>query len=258
MELHRAEVLKNRRCGLARLIEFSAPGIAAGAGPGQFVHVLCGDDSGRVLRRPYSVFSAERGRVSVLLKPVGPGSEWLAARGPGEALDVLGPLGRPFGRPPAGRPALVAGGTGIAPLAFLASFLAGEGRGSRLFWGMEGGEDFGPLPGELAARLELEHCSLDGRGGAAGTVLDRFLGQGIEEYSSVYACGPAAMLKRLAAAVSGSGRPLEVCLEERMACGVGACQGCAVPVRSVPGGYGMACRDGPTFPASEIDWERMT
>jgi dihydroorotate dehydrogenase electron transfer subunit len=122
---------------------------------------------------------------------------------------------------------------------------------------MEGGEDFGALPGELAAGMDLEHCCMDGRGGKAGTVLDHFFSGDVEEFSSVYACGPAAMLKRLESSLSGAGKPFEVCLEERMACGLGACQGCAVPVRSDPGGYRMVCRDGPAFPANEIDWERM-
>ncbi len=257
MELSRAEVLSNRRCGLACLVEFDSPGIASSAGPGQFVHVLCGSDSGRVLRRPYSIFSAGEGRVAILLKRVGPGSEWLAEREPGDALDVLGPLGRAFPRPGEGNTALVAGGTGIAPLHFMASSLAAGGRRARLFWGMEGGEDFGSLPGDLAGCMELEACSMDGLRGEAETVLDRFFSTGIEGYSSVYACGPVPMLKRLEGALSGTGTPLEVCLEERMACGLGACQGCAVPVRSTPGGYKMACREGPAFPAHEIDWERM-
>lgn len=258
MELHHAQVLTNRGCGRAHLVEFLSPGIASAARPGQFVHVLCGDDSGRVLRRPYSIFSAREGRVSILLREVGPGSRWLAERVPGDRLDVMGPLGRGFTTAGTDRPALVAGGTGIAPLHFLASSLTGEGRSPRLIWGMEGGDDFGPLPGELAGEVELQACSMDGFRGEQGTALDSFFSGGPEEYDAVFACGPVVMLKRLEEALRSAGTPLEVCLEERMACGVGACQGCAVPVRDVPGGYRMACRDGPSFPAHSIDWERMT
>jgi dihydroorotate dehydrogenase electron transfer subunit len=257
MRLQLAELRKTRECGQARLLEFYAPAVASAAVPGQFVHVLCGDDSSRVLRRPYSIFSVRGDNLMILMKRAGPGSRWLAERVPGEALDVLGPLGRGFASGGEGRPALIAGGTGIAPLYFLAGRLAEQGTAARVFWGMESGGDFGPLPGELAEELELHACSMDAPGGAGGTVLDLFYSFRPEDHDAVYACGPSGMMRRLEESCRDSGTPLQVCLEERMACGVGACQGCAVPVRSMPGGYKMACRDGPSFPAQEIDWERM-
>jgi dihydroorotate dehydrogenase electron transfer subunit len=254
----RAEIAAVRPYGRAVMLEMQAPRIASAAVPGQFVHILCGDDSGRVLRRPFSIFAVRGSRLAVLLKEVGSGSHWLAERREGEALDILGPLGRGFTYRPEGRPALVAGGTGIAPLHFLALRLAEAGAAPRLFWGMEGGSDFGPLPEEIAGELETRSCCMDGEGREAGTALDIFFSATRDRNLQVFACGPAPMLRRLAESCRDLGETLEVSLEERMACGVGACQGCAVPVRSPSGGYYMACKDGPVFEAGQVDWGRIT
>ncbi len=254
----RAEITAVRPYGRALMLELQAPEVASCAVPGQFIHILCGDDSGRVLRRPFSIFEAGDSRLAVLLKEVGSGSHWLGKRREGEALDILGPLGRGFTYEPGGSPALVAGGTGIAPLHFLAVRLTEEGAAPRLFWGMEGGSDFGPLPEEIAGGLEISSCSMDGEGREEGTALDIFFSQPGDEKRRVYACGPAAMLRRLVESCRDLGEKVEVSLEERMACGVGACQGCAVPVLSPVGGYRMACRDGPVFAAEQIDWRRIT
>jgi dihydroorotate dehydrogenase electron transfer subunit len=133
-----------------------------------------------------------------------------------------------------------------------------EGTSPRLYWGMESSDGFGSLPAELAGEMELCACSMDGPDSERRTVLDLFFSRPTDEHEAVYACGPAGMLQRLEEACRVSGKPLQVCMEERMACGVGACQGCAVPVRQPAGGYRMACRDGPVFAAQEIDWERTT
>ncbi len=252
-----AELLENRPYGQAHLLELLAPDIASSAQPGQFVHVSCGGDAGRVLRRPYSIFAARGDLLSILVKRVGPGSDWLAERIVGEVLDVLGPLGRGFTGGPEGRSALIAGGTGIAPLHFLARRMSEEGASPCLFWGMESGGYFGSLPTELAGETELLTCSMDGSDGERGTVLDLFFSRPPDNHEAVYACGPAGMLRRLEEACRVSGKPLQVCMEERMACGVGACQGCAVPVCEPEGCYRMACSDGPVFEAREIDWERV-
>ena len=253
----RAEVAAVRPYGRAVMLELHAPRIASVASPGQFVHILCGGDSGRVLRRPFSIFSAVGGGLSVLLKQVGPGTRWLAERREGEVLDVLGPLGRGFTCESEGSPALVAGGTGIAPLHFLASRLTEAGAAPWLFWGMESGDDFGALPEEIAGEMEVSSCCMDGKGRKAGTALDIFFSSGRGGRERVYACGPAAMLRGLVEPCRERGEMVEVSLEERMACGLGACQGCAVPVLVPAGGYLMACKDGPVFDAARIDWGRM-
>jgi dihydroorotate dehydrogenase electron transfer subunit len=104
-----AELLESRPYGQAHLLELSAPGIASSACPGQFIHVFCGSDAGRVLRRPYSIFAAWGDRLLILVKRVGPGSDWLADRLAGEVLDILGPLGRGFTGAPEGRCSIPAG-----------------------------------------------------------------------------------------------------------------------------------------------------
>ncbi len=254
----RAVVEEVRGCGDAALLRVGAPEIAASAAPGQFVHIICGEDSPRVLRRPYSVFSVEGGTLGILLKVTGAGSRWLACRRPGDPLDILGPLGRGYASAAAGEEvALVAGGTGIAPLHFLAVELRREGVGCRLFWGMESASDFGHLPHRLGDLADTRLATMDGTLGAAGTVLDLLGDSGLDGVARAYACGPSAMLKPLHRLCEEAGIPLQVSVEERMACGVGACQGCAVPVVDDPPGYRMACRDGPVFPSVELDWERI-
>ena len=243
-----------RGYGSAVLLELAAPEIAARAVPGQFVQVLCGDDSPRVLRRPYSIFYAAEGLVSLLVKPVGKGSRWLAERRRGDVLDLVGPLGKGF-EVEGGEVGLVAGGTGIAPLYFLAARLAGSGGKPRLFWGMESGGEFEDLPRELERSMGANVATMDGSLGKAGSVLDALPPWGDTGFRALCACGPLGMLRALRRYCDEGGIPLQVSLEERMACGVGACQGCAVPVKEDPPGYRMVCRDGPVFDAEDLDWE---
>jgi len=254
----RAAVTAVERHGEAVLLRMKAPEIASTANPGQFVHVLCGEDSPRVLRRPYSVFQAEGEECSILFKVAGAGSRWLAGRRVGDDLDVIGPLGRGFRQELlSGDVALVAGGTGIAPLHFLALALREEGLECSLFWGMEKSSDFGSLPKRLGELQQGRLATMDGSRGEKGTVLGLLEAEGLGGFKAVCACGPQAMLGQLHRLCEKEGIPLQVSVEERMACGVGACQGCAVPVLDDPPGYRMACRDGPVFPASELDWGRM-
>lgn len=251
-----AKVVSRREHGLAveQVLEVSE---GFRARPGQFVHVDCGSEGGRVLRRPFSIFDLRDGALSLLIKPVGPGSSWLAARAEGQTVDLLGPLGRGFETPREGACALLAGGTGIAPLHFLLRRLRGQGAEATLFWGMEKGEDFGDLPRLLQEDAGVLACSMDGCLGFKGDVLELFRSRQGYEAATVYACGPRGMLVDLAETMlRGDGLFFQASLEERMACGVGACRGCAVPAAG--GGYLSVCSDGPVFDGGELDWKGMS
>ncbi len=227
------------------------------ASPGQFVHVLCGGD-GRILRRPFSVSVSHNGGLALLVRPVGEGSRWLCSREVGEELDFLGPLGRGFNINETRENVLIAGGAGIAPLRFLAMEMRKRGLRTLLCWGMDGGEDFGRLPDIIAEESGLYVSTRDGKRGFRGSVLELLDALEVDRNAAFYACGPREMLADLVRGLGdGELERTQVSVEERMACGVGACRGCAVPSARPGAPYLTACREGPVFFAHELDWERM-
>jgi dihydroorotate dehydrogenase electron transfer subunit len=228
------------------------------AGPGQFLHVLCGRDKGRILRRPFSLYSYNEGMASLLVKTAGEGSAWLAGREIGDSIDILGPLGRGFNVPSTGKAVLVAGGAGIAPLHYLEKHLRSQGLETMTFWGIEKAGDYGDLPDLMEKKIELRMSSMDGNKWFKGSVLDLFETTMNWEDSDIYACGPKGMLAGLAEIIDrGKCHTFQVSMEERMACGIGACRGCIVPVASQLGSYAAVCRDGPVFNGGELDWKRI-
>ncbi len=194
---------------------------------------------------------------------MGGGTRRLARVQVGDHLEVWGPLGTGF-LPAGRRPVLVAGGLGAAPLAFLARRLAGGG--AELVAGFLGAARRGELaalagafapPGGAGFRLTLA-CEEVAPGAEPGLVtapLARHLGDPGEACDQVHACGPLPMLKAVAALCAERGVPCQVSLEAPMACGVGACLGCAIP--AVGGGYLRACSEGPVLDAARVDWGRL-
>jgi dihydroorotate dehydrogenase electron transfer subunit len=213
------------------------------------------------LPRAFSVAEAEAGdggvRLDFLVEAVGPGTTRLAALAPGDGLDVTGPLGRPFSaphelRPEAAGAILVGGGIGIAPLAILRRQLAERGIAQRVLLGFRDRAHSGGL--ELFRCSELRTASEDGHTGHQGYVTDLLavLLEGDDARSAaVYACGPPAMLEAVRELCAARDVPAELALETPMACGFGACFGCAVPLAA--GGYMRLCVDGPVVTAEDIE-----
>ena len=229
--------------GVVRLVLHS-PEIARTALPGQFVMVSSG---GHFLRRPYSIAGVERDSVVLLVKIVGDGSSAIASVGVGMELSIFGPLGRGFPVDEVKSALLIAGGIGIAPMLFAASELAGEEIPYLMLYGERTASLFLPdryIPPD--ARLATD----DGSAAFSGSVIDMLDELDIAVYDAVFACGPEGMLVSLKRALAHCERKLYISLEERMACGIGACYGCAVP--SVSGGYLRVCTDGPVFDAEEV------
>lgn len=245
--------------GVFRLT-FIAAKIAQRAQPGQFVHLRVGPALDPLLRRPFGIHSVDQvdGTVTILIQVVGRGTSLLAATRPGDELDVLGPLGRGFSLPAPGLPvALVAGGLGIAPLAFLLNVLDSAGVNATIFQGARNAALLLKLQA-IPSRFERRCATDDGSAGRFGSVVDLFtesLDSG-DNYGYVYAAGPYPMLKALAVTMLRRGIDGEVSLEERMACGVGACLCCSVALTgpSTPR-YARACADGPVFRVSEVAWQ---
>ena len=274
-----AQLLENERLpGDHHRLLLHAPQIAAAAQPGQFLHIWCHPpDELRtppvtaLLRRPFSISRLHPpDGVEVLLRIRGPGGSLLASKKPGDSLDIIGPLGRGFHISPGLRAAvIVAGGLGLAPVPFLIKALCDQGLTPILLAGAQTGDKIPfrvhrPRPGRAmlpdleSLGAEVTFVSESVEGILITQVVEVRLGELPEKGAAMFAIGPRAMLKRLAE-VTGEHIPLQVSLEERMACGLGACRSCVVPVRSDNGlAYKTVCRDGPVFPAAEIDWERLT
>jgi dihydroorotate dehydrogenase electron transfer subunit len=273
----RAEIVESAPLpGNHHRLVIAAEPIASAAEPGQFVHVWCHSPedldrppSAALLRRPYSISRLRPpDGVEILLRVRGTGGCILAGKKAGEVLDVIGPLGTGFQIPRSLRTAVVAaGGIGLAPAPFLVERLVSQSvqvlllvgaaedkalpyRVARTGSGPATIRELAGLGGEVTFVSEAE----DGK--IVSQLVEELLPRLRPEHDVVMAVGPRAMLKHLAAVI-GSRVPLQVSLEERMACGLGACRSCVVPAAGGVG-YVTVCHDGPVFDASEIDWERLT
>ena len=259
----RCEVTRNLASGGYRI--FSALDLAGPApAAGQFYMLAAGwgGDGGRpYLARAFSVADAEREdggvRLDFLVQAVGPGTSRLAALKAGEGLWIHGPLGRPFAAPrevaeDAAGAILVGGGIGVAPLAIWRRQLLAAGIPARILLGFRDRANSGGL--DLFDCSEVRLASEDGHTGHRGFVTDLLavLLEGDDARSAaVYACGPPAMLEAVRGMCAERGVACELAMEAPMACGFGACFGCAIPLRS--GGYMRLCVDGPVVRGDEIE-----
>jgi dihydroorotate dehydrogenase electron transfer subunit len=216
-----------------------------------------------ILRRAFALFSATpggdfAGTVQFVVAEHGPGTRWLMRRRAGDTLDLVGPLGTPFPLPagPAGA-VLVGGGYGTAPLVPLASalrengsdveFVIGAATASRLF-------------GELAAKRVSGLVTVttdDGSAGIKGIVTD-VLPEAIKRVNAeiVYACGPMGMLRAVSDVARSHAIHAQVAVEESMACGIGVCMTCVLPVVGADGAsrFVRSCVEGPVFDGARVRW----
>ena len=236
--------------------------------PGQFVMVRMPDRSDPLLARPLGIysFSQRRGeaRLELLYRVAGKGTALLSGLPAGRVLQVLGPLGRGFRIAPELRTlVLISGGIGIAPLTFLAEHYRGIPDGAEkdivCYAGARCADALVGLERMEALCSRVVVTTDDGTCGSCGIVTDP-LGQDLPSFhpeeTALYACGPRPMLSCLADMLRDSPVPCQVSVEERMACGLGACLGCAVAVRGRDSAlsYVRVCREGPVFDIHELDW----
>jgi dihydroorotate dehydrogenase electron transfer subunit len=267
----KGEVLSVKQVGAYFAMTVVASGIAEQTRPGQFVAVAVGgDDGAMLLRRAFSIHSvASRGvyggTVEFVFAVHGKGTDWLAHRHPHDPIDIVGPLGRPFALPkdPA-HCVLVGGGYGAAPLFLLADGLRKRGCRVDFVLGAASADRlFGALDAKRMA-ASVAFTTDDGSYGERGRVSD-VLPAVIDRVHAdvVYACGPMPMLEAVyavsAQAYGGAGIPTQVAVEESMACGVGVCMTCVLPVIGDDGQTRMArsCVDGPVFPGDRIRWDAL-
>jgi dihydroorotate dehydrogenase electron transfer subunit len=283
MRLVRTELVDSREILPDQWLQsFLAPELATGARAGQFVHARTGDLSGLVLRRPFSINTADQatGVITIHFRTIGRGTEWFTHLRTGDAVDMLGPLGRPFEVDPRSRHLLlIAGGLGMAGVRSLADEAIRDGRQVTVLFGAASVRDVYPsslLPDEVEYVIATD----DGSVGHHGFVTE--LVPSYEAWADqAFACGPAPMLAALARQAAGrrerlgvaklgrkrgAGKPvvvgsaaarrkafLQVSMEQNMGCAVGACLGCVI--MGANGAPQRVCREGPVFAADEVAWE---
>lgn len=262
------------------LLRLRCPLTAATARPGQFVHLQC--DPALLQRRPMSILRAlpKTGQIEILYRVYGEGTQRLSEKRPGDCLELLGPIGRPFRqsgfRP---RPLLIGGGLGAPPILFLAEQIKARAPGCQplVLLGSEIPFPFSPrpstimtpwLPAQLIAAMPLlddwniasRLCSLQElpgcyRGRVTGLAREYLQagGEALQAQTEIFACGPTAMNRAAAELAREFRLPCQLSLEERMACATGGCAGCTVPVHTREGlQMQRVCVDGPVFDAQQV------
>ena len=228
------------------------PEIAHAAKPGQFIMVRCGDFT---LRRPISICDADGDRLRFVFEVRGAGTAWLAERNIGEELDILGPQGNGFDIGDTSRPAVfVGGGIGIFPLLHAGKPFNANATvllGFRTASLMAMVEDF------QQAGADVRIATDDGTAGYHGLVTELLAVRCAEgPVATIFACGPKPMLKATATEAEKRNISCQLSLEQRMACGVGACLGCAQKILRSDGTeyFAHVCSDGPVFDARVVVW----
>ena len=237
--------------------------------PGQFVMIRIAGLNDPFLSRPISIYSFSRGKsscsIELLYRVVGKGTQVLAGLIEGSQVEINGPLGNGFEISAVKEKIVfIAGGIGVAPLSLLIESLCRRSDCSpsamTVYLGFQGASAVVGLDKLKKLCCDITVCTDDGTLGAKGFVTQVFQ-KDVKKFSpdntSIYACGPKEMLKSLAKILNKSKFSCQVSLEERMACGTGACMGCVVAVKDKKGvfGYKRVCADGPVFNLADIIWD---
>ena len=226
------------------------PEMAKKTKPGQFLHILCGGDA--YLRRPISICEVLEGKyLRFIFETRGKGTEALAQYKVGEKLDILGPLGNGFTLCPEDNDAvlLIGGGIGVFPLLQLAKELKGKATVVLGFRNKEAimlAEEFRKVSKNVFIATDDGSCGFHG---FVTDVMKNIVDS--NPVSRVYTCGPTPMMQRVAEIAIDANIPVQVSLEERMGCGVGACVTCTCKVN---GSNKRVCKDGPVFDGREVEW----
>jgi dihydroorotate dehydrogenase electron transfer subunit len=260
-----ATILSNKRVGAYHQILLSIGDLATLCRPGNFVAIAVGGDTSKmILRRAFAISrithgSASGGAMELIVAPHGSGSRWLCVQPEGSEIDIVAPLGKAFGIPTSPVNALlVGGGYGSAPLFGLAEVLKSRGcRVDMLLGASTGSKIYAPLEGKRSAST-LKIYTEDGSMGEHGRVtapISSLIASGAIDV--IYSCGPMSMLRAISDLTSGTDVVHQCAVEESMACGIGICMTCVLPVKDESGSISMlrSCIDGPVMDASTVAWD---
>lgn len=262
MFLSRAKVLQVEKltvdCFSLMLEEKS---LATRSLPGQFLHIRLSESSVPFLRRPFSIAGTfpEKGFLQIIFRLRGIGTKILSKVRQGDVLDCLGPLGNGFKpREDTKISVLLGGGIGVAPLLFLAKRLKETQKKVLLYYGAPRSAELLPVQKFLSPGVEANLATEDGSCGFPGFVTDlheSHLRKGLLP-EEIFACGPRPMMQKVAEMYKGKTVYMQFSLEEKMACGIGACQGCPIEIKSGENEtvFKRICRDGPVFNPCEVVW----
>lgn len=236
------------------VLEFLSPKIAKAAKPGQFINIRVSDRTDPLLRRPISIYNTEKDHLKILYFVKGKGTKILKSKKPGDKLSITGPHGNGFTvKKDAKNILLVGGGFGTAPLAFLAKrandgfyedkniFVAIGGRTKELILCRD---DFKKLDAKVFLTTDDGSC---GKKGLVTCAVEEILKK--NKIDQIFTVGPLVMMGVVAEIAEANNIPAQVSMEERMACGVGACYGCACRTKK---GYETVCENGPVFNSKEL------
>jgi dihydroorotate dehydrogenase electron transfer subunit len=260
-----AILISNKRVGAYHQIILSVGEAVRNCRPGNFIAIQVGGESSRmVLRRAFAISRTSEtaqfgGTVELIVAPHGSGSKWLCSLNEGAEVNVITPLGKSFGIPvePANA-LLIGGGYGSAPLFGLADVLKSRGCKVDMVLGASNGNKiYAPMEGKRSVN-SLKIFTEDGSMGETGRVTSQ-LASIIQERSIdiIYSCGPMAMLKAITEIADELGVMHQASVEESMACGIGICMTCVLPVKSEDGSISMkrSCIDGPVMDGSTVCWD---
>ena len=262
-----APIVSNKRVGQYHQIIINIGDVAATCKPGNFVAISVGGDSSRmVLRRAFAISRVSTsttvgGTMELIVAPHGQGSKWLCAQGEGVVLDLVAPLGTAFGIPTEPVPVLlVGGGYGSAPLFGLAELLNSRGcRVDMLLGASTGSKIYAPMEGKRAVN-SMRIYTEDGSMGVAGRVTDP-IAEIIKDLNIavIYSCGPMPMLAAITTIADQFDVVHQCAVEESMACGVGICMTCVLPVENEDGSISnlRSCIDGPVMDGSKVQWSKV-
>ena len=262
-----APIVSNKRVGQYHQIIINIGDVAATCKPGNFVAISVGGDSSRmVLRRAFAISRVSTsatvgGTMELIVAPHGQGSKWLCAQSEGVVLDLVAPLGTAFGIPTEPVPVLlVGGGYGSAPLFGLAELLNSRGcRVDMLLGASTGSKIYAPMEGQRAVN-SMRIYTEDGSMGVAGRVTDP-IAEIIKDLNVavIYSCGPMPMLAAITTIADQFDVVHQCAVEESMACGVGICMTCVLPVENEDGSISnlRSCIDGPVMDGSKVQWSKV-
>ena len=262
-----APIVSNKKVGQYHQIIVNVGDLAGVCKPGNFVAInVGGDTSSMILRRAFAISRVSTsttfgGTMELIVAPHGQGSKWLCAQGEGALLDIVAPLGTAFGIPTTSVSVLlVGGGYGSAPLFGLAEVLNARGcRVDMLLGASTASKIYAPMEGKRAVN-SIRIYTEDGSMGQEGRVIDP-IQQIIEDLdvAVVYSCGPMAMLSAITQITDAMSVVHQCAVEEAMACGIGVCMTCVLPVKNDDGSVSMlrSCIDGPVMDGSSVQWNQV-
>jgi dihydroorotate dehydrogenase electron transfer subunit len=260
----RATILANKRVGQYHQIVFGIGDLVMSCRPGNFVAISVGGDSSRmILRRAFAISRVSEnasfgGTMELIAAPHGSGSKWLCSQIEGSEVDIVLPLGTAFGIPTSPVNALlVGGGYGSAPLFGLAEVLKARGcKVDMLLGASTSAKIYAPMEGKRSVN-SLKIYTEDGTMGELGRVTDPIKVL-IEQKAIdvIYSCGPMAMLRAISELTANTDVVHQCAVEEAMACGIGICMTCVLPVKGEDGQISMlrSCIDGPVMDGSQVQW----